>query len=100
MSYLRIVCAVLVLVACTAAASSAAENGKAVPGSTLHAMGFGEARAMSDQDGLAVRGKGSRVIVFGTAFGVRTGRHFAAGFGITVGSGGAVAGGGAFGAAR
>jgi hypothetical protein len=100
MSYLRIVCAASVLLACTASASSGAENAKAVPNATLRAMGLGGVQAMSDQQGLAVRGKGSRVIVWGTAFGVKTGRHFAAGFGVVVSPGGAKAGGGAFGVAH
>ena len=50
------VCAVLVC-----ASASAADVSK----STLNAMGFGGASVMSDNDGLAVRGKGTSASVWG-----------------------------------
>jgi hypothetical protein len=52
------VCAVLVC-----ASASAADVSK----STLNAMGFGSASIMSDNDGLAVRGKGTSASVFGAS---------------------------------
>ncbi len=52
------VCAMLVC-----ASASAADISK----STLNAMGFGSASIMSDNDGMAVRGKGTSASVFGAS---------------------------------
>ncbi len=62
-------------------AAQAKEPRGAVPRSTQTAMGFGSAATLSDSDGLHVRGKGSRAIVWGTGYGVIVRPHLAIGAG-------------------
>ena len=66
--------------------AEAAEPRGAVPRSTQTAMGFGTATTLSDSDGLNVRGKGSRAIVWGTGYGVIVRPHLAIGAGPGKGS--------------
>jgi hypothetical protein len=100
MRSLRIVCAVSVLLAGMAAAVSAAEPAGSVPKATLGAMGWGKVQPMSDSAGLAVRGKGSFAIVWGTGYGPIVRQHFARGGSFTISPGGGFSGGGAFAFAR
>jgi hypothetical protein len=60
-----IVCAAAVLVASMFTAVSAGELAGAVPATTLSSMGFGSLDVMSDDAGLAVRGKGTYAAVWG-----------------------------------
>ena len=57
----RILTAATVVLASFAGVASAADVSK----STLHGMGFGNMRQISDTDGLAVRGKGTSASVWG-----------------------------------
>jgi hypothetical protein len=57
-----IVCAALVICAGLVASASAAEH---VSKSTLSSMGLGSVQQMSDNDGLAIRGKGTSASVWG-----------------------------------
>ena len=61
--------------------AAASEPRGAVPRSTQTSMGFGSAATLSDSDGLHVRGKGSRAIVWGTGYGVIVRPHLAIGAG-------------------
>ncbi len=63
MKNLCILCAAIVLVASMSAVVSAGEL--SVPKSTLNSMGFSSVSVMSDNDGLAVRGKGTSASVWG-----------------------------------
>jgi hypothetical protein len=82
------------------ATAAAAERVAAVPHATLTAMGYGNVPAMSDDDGLAVRGRGSFAIVWGTGYGPIVRRHFAAGSNVIVSPGGKVSGGRSYAFAR
>jgi hypothetical protein len=69
MKSLAIACAVLVAAVSSAKAADVSKG-------TLEAMGFGSAKIMSDNDGLAIRGKGTYAGVWGTssaAYGDHTG---------------------------
>lgn len=81
MRCLRIVCAVTGLLAGTIATAAAAEPAGSIPRATLSAMGFDGVQAIADGEGLAVRGKGSYAIVWGTGYGVIVRQHFARGSG-------------------
>lgn len=62
MKNFAIACAAIVLFAATAKAGDLA-----VTKSTLSSMGLGSMQTMSDNDGLAVRGKGTAAAVWGTS---------------------------------
>ncbi len=94
MRRLRIVCAVTVFLTGLVAASSAAEPGKSIPGSTLTTMGFGKVQPIADSEGLAVRGKGSFAKVWGTGYGVIVRQHYASGSGPGTSTGSGFSGGG------
>ena len=65
MMNLRTVCVALALCMGLAVAASAGERG--ISKSTLGSMGLGAMQSISDNDGLAVRGKGTSVAIWGTA---------------------------------
>ena len=67
MKNLLIFGAVALLVAGSTVSVSAADLGSAVPATTLSSMGFGGAEIMSDNAGLAVRGKGTYASVWGNS---------------------------------
>ncbi len=66
MKTFRIVCAAAVLFAGMIASASAGERAASVSKSTLGSMGLGGMHQMSDNDGLAVRGKGTSASVWGS----------------------------------
>jgi hypothetical protein len=66
MKNLCIICAALALVAGFAVSASAADL-NSVPTATLTSMGFGGVELLSDNDGLAVRGKGTSASVWGVS---------------------------------
>jgi hypothetical protein len=82
-----------------AALATAAEPGRSVPAATLSAMGFDRVQPLADREGLAVRGKGSFAIVWGTGYGPIVRQHFAIGGKINFSFSG-FSGGGAFAAAK
>jgi len=67
MKNLLIIGAVALLVAGATVSVSAGELGSAVPATTLSSMGFGGAEIMTDDAGLAVRGKGTYASVWGNS---------------------------------
>jgi hypothetical protein len=71
MKKLLVVCIAIGFVVGLAGSAGAAEPTSAVSNSTLTSMGLGGMQAMSDQEGMAVRGKG--VIAFGLSFASRPG---------------------------
>ncbi len=75
MKNLLIVCAAIALVASVSATVSAGEVAGAVPAATLNSMGFGGVEIMSDDAGLAVRGKGTYAYVWGSSAAVYRGRN-------------------------
>lgn len=62
MKNLGIVCAAFVI----AAAASASAADRAVSKATLNSMGLGNMQQLSDSDGLAIRGKGTSSLVWGS----------------------------------
>jgi hypothetical protein len=76
MKNVRILCAAVVLLAGMAASVSAAELSK----STLSSMGLGRMQLISDNDGLAIRGKGATAIVFGDSVARAGGSHSSNGY--------------------
>ncbi len=89
----------MVILVGTIAVGAAGEPARGIPATTMAEMGFDEVQAMSDSEGLAVRGKGSYAIVWGTGYGRIVRRHFARGSSFTI-SGGYISGGGAWGFSR
>jgi hypothetical protein len=75
MKNLLIICAAVALVASVSATVSAGEVAGAVPSTTLNSMGFGGVEIMSDQAGLAVRGKGTYAYVWGGSSAMYRGRN-------------------------
>jgi hypothetical protein len=59
---LRVLCAATVVLSAIAASASAGEVSK----STLNSMGFAKMSQLSDNDGLAIRGKGTSASVWGS----------------------------------
>jgi hypothetical protein len=100
MRCLQIVCAAVLMLACSTIAAAAKEPDAAVNRTTLSQMGFGNARRISDAEGFAVRGKGSFAIVWGTGYGPIVRQHFAAGSSHVVTPAGSFSGGGSFAFAR
>jgi hypothetical protein len=74
MKNVAIICAAMVIFAGIAATASAGEHAVSVPKSTLASMGFASAHQLSDNDGLAVRGKGTSASVIGTSTANYSGR--------------------------
>ena len=75
MKNLLIVCAAVELVTSFSATVSAGEIAGAVPSTTLNSMGFAGVEIMSDEAGLAVRGKGTYAAVWGSSSAVYRGRN-------------------------
>ena len=88
MNALRTVGLTGLLVFGLAITAPAAEPAGQVPRDKLSAMGFGAAAPLSDNQGLNVRGKGTRAIVWGTGYGVIVRPHFAVGAGPGTSTGG------------
>ena len=70
-----IVCAATALVASMFASASAADLAGSVPATTLSSMGFGGVEILSDDAGLAVRGKGTYANVWGNSTANYTNRN-------------------------
>jgi len=64
MKSFQIVCAALVVLAASAVSASAAD--RAISKSTLASMGLSSMQTLSDNDGLAIRGKGTYANVWGS----------------------------------
>lgn len=92
MRNLLITCVTLALMTILTSAVSGGERAGEISKSTLGRMGLGSMQALSDGDGWAVRGMGTRVRVYGPNYDV-TRPHFAARWNSSISPGGGFSGG-------